>query len=361
MFFKKDCLEKLINRKIKKIDTNKFNEFIKDEVVLITGGGGSIGSELAREIYKLVPKKLIIFDIYENNAYDIQTELKNTYYKTLNSETELVTIIGSVYNYNRVNEIFEKYKPSIVFHTAAYKHVPLMEENAKEAVRTNIIGTKLVSQAANQYKTKKMILISSDKAVHPTSVMGISKRLSEQIVINENLASETIFSVVRFGNVLNSKGSIIPLFQKQISQGGPLTVTHPNVERYFMTITEAIGLILESALYAIGGEVFVLDMGQPIKIFDLAEKMIKLAGLKPNEDIKIEIIGLRPGEKLKEELFIENNPKKINNLGIYVEKNYDLNYQKIDFDNLFENYENLTNKEIKDKISKMIISYNKEG
>ena len=267
---------------------------------MVTGGGGSIGSELCRQIAKAEPRTLIIFDIYENNAYDIQQELRRKY-----PELHLETLIGSVRNTRRVNSVIEKYRPAVIFHAAAHKHVPLMEDSPNEAIKNNVEGTYKVAQAAAKYGVKKFVLISTDKAVNPTNIMGASKRLCEMVVQMMNRQSDTDFVAVRFGNVLGSNGSVIPLFKKQIAEGGPVTVTDKRIIRYFMTIPEAVSLVLQAAYYAHGGEIFVLDMGEPVKIDDMARNLIRLSGYVPDEDIKIEYTGLRPGEKLYEELLMD--------------------------------------------------------
>lgn len=275
-------------------------EYVQDKVILVTGGGGSIGSELCRQIAKHEPKQLIIFDIYENNAYDIQLELKQKY-----PELDLVVLIGSVRNTNRMNYVFSTYKPDIVYHAAAHKHVPLMEDSPNEAIKNNVFGTYKTAQMADKYGVKKFVLISTDKAVNPTNVMGASKRICEMIIQTINNHSKTDFVAVRFGNVLGSNGSVIPLFKRQIQEGGPVTVTHPDIIRYFMTIPEAVSLVLQAGASAKGGEIFVLDMGKPVKILDLAVNLIRLSGLTPYEDIQIEFTGLRPGEKLYEEMLMD--------------------------------------------------------
>ncbi len=274
-------------------------DYVKDKVIIVTGGGGSIGSELCRQIASHSPKKLIIFDIYENNAYDIQNELKTDY-----PELDLLTLIGSVRDSGRLNWIFSAYKPDIVFHAAAHKHVPLMEDSPLEAVKNNVFGTLATVQAADANDVKRFILISTDKAVRPTNVMGATKRICEMIVQTWDKKSKTEFVAVRFGNVLGSNGSVIPLFKKQIAAGGPVTVTDPNITRFFMTIKEAVGLVLRAGAMAKGGEIFILDMGSPVKILDLAESIIRLSGHTPYTDIDIKFTGLRPGEKLYEEILM---------------------------------------------------------
>ena len=282
------------------VDLKSIMEYVKDKVVLVTGGGGSIGSELCRQIVRSEPKQLIILDIYENSAYDIQQELKRDF-----PEISLVVLIGSVRNTNRMNSIFKTYHPDIVYHAAAHKHVPLMEDSPNEAIKNNVLGTWKTAEAALRYGTKKFVMISTDKAVNPTNIMGASKRICEMIVQSYNKRSSTEFVAVRFGNVLGSNGSVIPLFKKQIASGGPVTVTHPDIIRYFMTIPEAVSLVLQAGAYAKGGEIFVLDMGEPVKILDLAMNLIRLSGYVPGEDIQIKFTGLRPGEKLYEELLMK--------------------------------------------------------
>ena len=311
----------LLNREEIKLDNEAIFNLIKDETVLITGGGGSIGSELTRQIAEMSPKKIIIYDIYENASYDIQMELAHKFSRE-KKELDLEIVIGSVYNLDRLEPLFKKYQPTLIFHAAAYKHVPLMEESPIEAIRTNVLGTLFVSQLADKFKVKKMILVSSDKAVRPTNIMGATKRVAEKIIQNAQLESSgTVFAAVRFGNVLGSNGSVIPLFKRQIESGGPVTVTDKNVTRYFMTIPESVSLILEAASYANEGEIFVLDMGTPVKIIDLAEKMIRLAGLKPYVDIDIDFIGLRNGEKTFEELIIDESMKETFNAKIFIDAN----------------------------------------
>lgn len=291
-------IEKLLGREPVKAKLGEINKYINDKVVLVTGGGGSIGSELCRQIALANPKKLIIIDNYENNAYLIQQELIRKYNKRL----DLDVVIASIRESARIEKIFEQYMPDIVFHAAAHKHVPLMEFSPSEAIKNNIFGTKTVAEISSKYKVKKFVLISTDKAVNPTSIMGATKRVAEMIIQSMNKESETEFVAVRFGNVLGSNGSVIPLFQKQIQEGGPVTVTDPKTTRYFMTIPEAVALVIEAGFMAKGGEVFVLDMGESVKIVDLANNLIRLNGYEPNVDIKIEFTGLRPGEKLYEEL-----------------------------------------------------------
>lgn len=294
-------VEDLLGREPIKVDIESILGYVKDKKVLVTGGGGSIGSELCRQIAAHQPKRLIIVDIYENNAYDIQQELKHDY-----PELNLTVLIASVRNTNRINAIMETYRPDIVYHAAAHKHVPLMEDSPNEAVKNNVFGTWKTAYAAAMNGVGKFVLISTDKAVNPTNIMGATKRICEMIIqtFNKNF-EHTEFVAVRFGNVLGSNGSVIPLFKKQIEAGGPVTVTHPDIIRYFMTIPEAVSLVLQAGAYAKGGEIFVLDMGEPVKILDLAKNLIRLSGYKVDDDIKIEFTGLRPGEKLYEELLMD--------------------------------------------------------
>lgn len=307
-------IEDLLGRDPVKLEMDEIMDYVQNMTVLVTGGGGSIGSEICRQIAIHSPRKLIIFDIYENNAYEIENELRKNY-----PELDLEVLIGSVRNRKRVEDVFNTYRPELVFHAAAHKHVPLMENSPNEAIKNNVLGTWVVAQAANRYHAKKMVLISTDKAVRPTNIMGASKRICELIVQSFAQNSPTEYAAVRFGNVLGSNGSVIPLFRKQIAEGGPVTVTHPEITRYFMTIPEAVNLVLQCGALAKGGEVFILDMGEPVKILDLAKNMIRLSGYEPDRDIKIVFTGLRPGEKLYEELLInEANLKKTSNDRIFV-------------------------------------------
>ena len=290
----------LLGREPVSVDLSSILDYVSGKTILVTGGGGSIGSEICRQVAQHNPRRLVIVDIYENSAYDIQNELKNRY-----PYLDLVVLIASVRNTKRMDMIFEKYRPDIVYHAAAHKHVPLMEDSPNEAVKNNVLGTWKVVQAADRWKTKRFVMISTDKAVNPTNIMGATKRICEMIVQTYNNRSETEFVSVRFGNVLGSNGSVIPLFKKQIAQGGPVTVTHPEIIRYFMTIPEAVSLVLQAGVYARGGEIFVLDMGEPVKIVDLAKNLILLSGHKPDDDIPIVYTGLRPGEKLYEEMLME--------------------------------------------------------
>ncbi len=309
-------IEDLLGREPIQINSEEVLGYVNGRVVLVTGGGGSIGGELCRQIAAHNPRQLIILDIYENNAYEIQQELTRKY-----PELNLAVLIGSVRNTNRVNGIFETYRPEIVYHAAAHKHVPLMEESPNEAIKNNVMGTRRVAMAADRYGADRFVLISTDKAVNPTNVMGASKRICEMFIQMMNKRSKTNFVAVRFGNVLGSNGSVIPLFKQQIAEGGPVTVTDPEIIRYFMTIPEAVSLVLQAGAYAKGGEIFVLDMGEPVKILDLAVNLIKLSGYKPGEDIEIKFTGLRPGEKMYEELLMtQDNLDKTENKMIFVEK-----------------------------------------
>ena len=292
-------IEDLLGREPVDINVNKILNYVSNKVVLVTGGGGTIGSELCRQIASHNPRQLIIFDIYENNAYEIQNELKYAF-----PGLNLVTLIGSVRDSKRLDCVFRDYKPEIVYHAAAHKHVPLMEDSPNETVKNNVFGTLKTAECADKYGVEKFLLISTDKAVNPTNIMGASKRICEMIIQTYNKHSNTEFVAVRFGNVLGSNGSVIPLFKKQISHGGPLTVTDPNIIRYFMTIPEAVSLVLQAGATAKGGEIFVLDMGEPVKILTLAENLIRLSGFVPYKDIDIKFTGLRPGEKLYEELLM---------------------------------------------------------
>jgi FlaA1/EpsC-like NDP-sugar epimerase len=298
--FKKIQIEDLLDREPIKLDNKGLLEEIANKTILVSGGGGSIGSELCRQIVKYEPKKLIILDNYENNAYELQNELLRKF-----PELDLDVVIASVRDKARLDSIFGNYRPAIVFHAAAHKHVPLMEFNPSEAVKNNVFGTYNMARCSDEFGVRKFVMISTDKAVNPTNVMGATKRICEMIVQSMQEISETEFVAVRFGNVLGSNGSVIPIFKKQIEEGGPVTLTHKDITRYFMTIPEAAQLVLQAANFAKGGEIFVLDMGQPVRIYDLAEKLIKLSGYTPNIDMEIKITGLRPGEKLYEELLMD--------------------------------------------------------
>lgn len=298
-------IEDLLGREAVRTDLESIMSYVKDQKVMVTGGGGSIGSELCRQIADDQPKQLIIIDDYENAAYELQMELGRKH-----PELDVIVLIVSVQNRRKIREIFEQYKPDLVFHAAAHKHVPLMEYSPCEAIKNNVFGTMNVASEANRSGVKRMVLISTDKAVRPTNIMGASKRICEMVIQTYNQRSKTEYVAVRFGNVLGSNGSVVPLFKQQIREGGPVTVTHPDIIRYFMTIPEAVSLVLQAGAYAQGGEIFILDMGEPVKILDLAENMIRLSGLVPGEDIEIKFTGLRPGEKLYEELLIDDDNKK---------------------------------------------------
>ena len=351
-------LRDLIGREEVKLDKSGIEKYINDKVVLVTGGGGSIGSELCRQIARFNPKLLLILDIYENNAYDLQNEL-NYKVPQLNKKV----IIASVRDKSRINQIISAYKPNIIFHAAAHKHVPLMEDNPSEAIKNNVMGTLNMAQIASQYKVEKFVLISTDKAVNPTNVMGATKRLCEMIVqaVNNERGNKTEFVAVRFGNVLGSNGSVIPLFKKQIKNGGPVTLTHKDITRYFMLIPEAAQLVLQAGAYAKGGEIFVLDMGKPVKIYDLAENLIRLSGYTPDKDIKVEITGLRPGEKLYEELLMNNdNLSKTAHNKIFIDKPETISLNKIikQIDDLVF-VAKLGNKNmLKDKLKEIVPTYN---
>ena len=310
-------IEELLFRKPIVIADEKTGAFYRDKVILITGGGGSIGSELCRQLAKMEPKQIVILDIYENGAYDIQQELKIAYGSKLDLQLE----ICSVTHRKSLERVFSTYHPQIVIHAAAHKHVPLMETSPQEAIRNNVFGTLNTVRAADAHGVRKFILISTDKAVNPTNIMGASKRLCEMLIQSMNRSSQTNYVAVRFGNVLGSNGSVIPLFKKQIAEGGPVTVTHPDIIRYFMTIPEAVSLVLQAGAYAKGGEIFVLDMGEPVKILDLATNLIKLSGYRVGEDIQIVFTGLRPGEKMYEELLMnEEGLKETANKMIFIGK-----------------------------------------
>lgn len=312
-------IEDLLGRESIHVNLDEIMGYVSNQVVLVTGGGGSIGSELCRQIASHNPKLLIIFDIYENNAYALQQELKTNCPKL-----NFVTLIGSVRNTHRIESVFEKYRPDIVYHAAAHKHVPLMEDSPNEAIKNNVFGTFKTARAADKYGARRFVLISTDKAVNPTNIMGASKRMCEMVIQMMNNRSKTDFVAVRFGNVLGSSGSVIPLFKKQIAEGGPVTVTHPDIIRYFMTIPEAVSLVLQAGAYAKGGEIFILDMGEPVRILDMAKNLIRLSGYVPDVDIPIVFTGLRPGEKLYEELLmgeegLQDTPNKLIHIGKPIE------------------------------------------
>ncbi|MBR2108556.1 MAG: polysaccharide biosynthesis protein [Ruminococcus sp.] len=351
-------IEDLLGRDPIEFDRKGIEKFITGKVCMVTGGGGSIGSELVRQIASYKPKQVIIVDIYENNAYDVQQEVLMEY----GDKVDLVTIISSVRDYDKMDSLFKKYRPNLVFHAAAHKHVPLMETVPEEAVKNNVFGTFNVATLAEYYKADKFVLISTDKAVNPTNVMGCTKRVCEMIIQYKAKHSEyTEFVTTRFGNVLGSNGSVIPLFRRQIESGGPVTVTHPDIIRYFMTIPEAVSLVLEAGAIARGGEIFVLDMGEPVKIVTLAENLIRMYGKVPYEEVEIKFTGLRPGEKLFEELLMdEEGLKKTVNKKIFIGNQID-----IDPDNLLKNLDELRNiaeanesDEVVDKLADMVPTFN---
>lgn len=348
-------IEDLLAREPIKLNNTEIDEYIKNRTILVTGGGGSIGSELCRQIMRFNPKKLVILDIYENNAYDLQMELNRKY-----PENKPDVVIASVRDMGRLEDLFEEYKPYIVFHAAAHKHVPLMEDSPGEAIKNNVFGTLNVAKCADKYGAKKFVMISTDKAVNPTNVMGATKRICEMIVQNMQLYSKTEFVAVRFGNVLGSNGSVIPLFKRQIENGGPVTVTDKNITRFFMTIPEAAQLVLQAASYAKGGEIFVLDMGEPVKIYDLAKNLIRLSGYTPDVDIKIEFCGLRPGEKLYEELLMnEEGLTNTEHSKIFIGKPLDVDPEKlkITLDELEKAAYSDDNEAIKDAVAKAVPTY----
>ena len=346
-------------RDVTKLDNSKIEILIKDEIVLVTGAGGSIGSELCRQIITYKPKRLIMLDIYENNLYELETELVKKY-----GVDTIKAVIGSIRDKRRLASIFDEYMPKIVFHAAAHKHVPLMEGSPLEAIKNNIYGTWNLINCADEYKVKRFIQISTDKAVNPTNIMGATKRMCEMMIQAKNKQSSTEYAAVRFGNVLGSNGSVIPLFKKQISEGGPVTLTHKDITRYFMTIPEAVSLVIQAMTFAEGGEIFVLDMGKPVKIYDLAESLIKLSGYEVGKDIKIEITGLRPGEKLYEELLMDSeNLIKTSNNKIFIEEPSNITVKDIEekFSKLDEiTRDKNTDKEIVKKVIKEIVPTYKE-
>lgn len=316
-------IEDLLEREPVNLSFQQINNYVQNKIILVTGGGGSIGSEICRQLIKFKPKEIIIFDIYENNAYDIENEIKDN-----ENNVKVTTLIGSVRDRDRLRNVFRKYEVQVVFHAAAHKHVPLMEESPFEAIKNNVIGTLNVAEISSEAKVDNFVLISTDKAVNPTSVMGASKRICEMIIQGIDKISSTKFVAVRFGNVLGSNGSVVPLFKKQIINGGPITLTHKDITRYFMTIPEAAQLVIQAGAYAKGGEIFVLDMGKPVKIIDLAKNLISLSGLELGKDIDIKITGLRPGEKLYEELLMnEEGLVKTSNKKIYIGKPSEIDYK----------------------------------
>ncbi|WP_234119212.1 polysaccharide biosynthesis protein [Clostridium hydrogenum] len=341
-------IEDLLGREEVKLNTENIEKYIKGKTILVTGGGGSIGSELCRQVSRFNPKKLIILDIYENNAYDLQMELN---YKAPKLDKDV--IIASIRDKKRLNEVFEKFKPDVVFHAAAHKHVPLMEGNPAEAIKNNVLGTFNVLKCCDEYGVGKFVQISTDKAVNPTNIMGATKRFCELMVQAFDKVSKTEFVAVRFGNVLGSNGSVIPLFKKQIAHGGPVTLTHPDINRFFMTIPEAAQLVIQAGAMAHGGEIFVLDMGKPVKIMDLAKDLITLSGFNPGEDIKIEITGLRPGEKLYEELLMsEVALTSTEHEKIHVEKPMDIQMSFIE--NSIEDFKEVLKENDKEEIYKIM-------
>ena len=352
---KEVSVEDLLARESIKLDYEGISDYLENQVVMVTGGGGSIGSELCRQIVKFKPKQLIIVDIYENNAYDLQNELLYNY-----PDLNLVTLIASVRDRNRLHQIYEAYKPDVVFHAAAHKHVPLMEVSPSEAIKNNVLGTLNCAELAHEHGVKRFVLISTDKAVNPTNIMGATKRLCEMVIQSLNPVSETEFVAVRFGNVLGSNGSVVPLFKKQIAKGGPITLTHKEITRYFMTIPEAAQLVLQAGGFAQGGEIFVLDMGKPVKIYDLAENLIKLSGYEPHVDIEIKVTGLRPGEKLYEELLMdEEGLKETRNEKIFIGRPGDFELSKVK-SNIQELVEIATTKgtqELKIKLKEVVPTY----
>ncbi len=345
----------LLGREEITLDKDGIRDYILGKVVLVTGGGGSIGSELCRQIAEFSPKKLLILDIYENNAYDLENELTRKY-----PDLEKDVLIASVRDRKRIDRIFEKYRPQVVFHAAAHKHVPLMEFNSEEAIKNNVVGTLNVAKSADFYKVERFVLISTDKAVNPTNVMGATKRLCEMIIQGMNKISKTDFVAVRFGNVLGSNGSVIPLFKKQIEEGGPVTLTNKYITRYFMLIPEAAQLVLQAGAFARGGEIFVLDMGKSVKIYDLAKNLIRLSGFEPYKDIDIKITGLRPGEKLYEELLMaEEGLINTNHEKIFIgkAKNFDINYLERAIKRLLDIANDGDNEKLKEELKIVVPTY----
>ena len=350
-------IEDLLGRDPIKLDNNNIESLIKGKTILVTGGGGSIGSELCRQIMKHKPERLVMLDIYENNLYDIELELKSKYPKA-----KIDAVIASIRDKKRLEEVFEKYHPYLVFHAAAHKHVPLMENNPLEAVKNNVFGTYNVVNCADKYNVERFVLISTDKAVNPTNIMGASKRVCEMIVQAKNKVSNTEYVAVRFGNVIGSNGSVIPLFKKQIAKGGPVTVTHKEITRFFMTIPEAVGLILQAITYAKGGEIFVLDMGEPVKIYDLAVSLIKLSGYEPEVDIPIQVTGLRPGEKLYEELLMaEEGLTATKHDKIFVSEPVHMEIdelkEKLDILDKLEYIDNYSKEKVKETMKQIVSTY----
>ncbi|SDY98389.1 Polysaccharide biosynthesis protein [Tindallia californiensis] len=352
-------IEDLLGRDPVNLDIELISSYICERTVMITGAGGSIGSELCRQIAEFRPAKLVMLDIYENHLYELQLELRNKY-----PNLTINVWIGSVRDMDRVRELFFMERPEVVFHAAAHKHVPLMEDSPVEAIKNNVFGTKNVAISAHEASVKKCVMISTDKAVNPTSVMGASKRLAEMVVQALDEDSETEFVSVRFGNVLGSSGSVIPLFKKQIAEGGPLTVTHQEMIRYFMTIPEAVQLVIQAGGMACGGEVFVLDMGEPVRIMDLAENLIRLSGFEPGEDIDIKVTGLRPGEKLFEELLLDTEEMEATvHKKIYIEKPLGKNWDTLNQElcHLSKKMEEMSMEEVKKAVMQLIDSYDPTG
>jgi FlaA1/EpsC-like NDP-sugar epimerase len=348
-------IEDLLGRDEVNLHVGDLEKLITDKSILVTGGGGSIGSELCRQICRFNPNRLNIVDVYENHAYQLELDLKKQY-----PNIEINLIIASVRDPERLDEVFNKYKPQVVFHAAAHKHVPIMESNPKEAVKNNVMGTYNMVKVSKKHKVEKFVMISTDKAVNPTNVMGATKRLSEMIVQSQKGKSSTEFVAVRFGNVLGSSGSVIPLFKKQIKEGGPVTITHEEIIRYFMTIPEAAQLVLQAGAMAKGGEIFILDMGEPVKILDLAKNLIQLSGFKPYEDIQIEIIGLRPGEKLYEELLLNRDSNiATKHEKIFTEKPEEIDQEIIEdfLNNIKVKIPTLEDQEVKEEIKKIVPTY----
>jgi len=350
-------IEDLLGREPIELDNHNIKNLINDKIVLVTGAGGSIGSELTRQIMLYNPKQLILLDNYENSLYDIELELK-----TLHPNNDIRAVVANIREQKRLDAIFDKYMPEIVFHAAAHKHVPLMENNPTEAIKNNVFGTYNLVNCSDKYKVKRFILISTDKAVNPTNIMGATKRLCEMIIQAKNRESDTEFVAVRFGNVLGSNGSVVPLFKKQLAHGGPLTVTHKEITRFFMTIPEAVALVLQAITYAQGGEIFVLDMGEPVKIYDLAKSLIELSGYRLGEDMEIEITGMRPGEKLYEELLMnEENLHETNHKKIFITESMDFTMDDVEkkldmFREIIDN-EHATKDHIKEVIKNCVPTY----
>ena len=350
----------LLGRDEKHLDMSEVEQVIAGRRVLVTGGGGSIGSEMCRQMMAFIPEKLVLYDISENYMYDLFAELKNKYGEIV--KNTVVLRVGSIRDEATLNQVFDEFKPEIVIHAAAHKHVPLMEDSPNEAIKNNVLGTQNVADCADKFGTKRFILISTDKAVNPTNIMGASKRMCEMVIQAKNKTSKTEYAAVRFGNVLGSNGSVVPLFKKQIKEGGPVTVTHKDITRFFMTIPEAVGLVLQAMTYAKGGEVFVLDMGEPVKIYDLAVSLIKLSGLQPDIDIPIEITGLRPGEKLYEELLMsEEGLEHTKHNKIFVAEPLDIPAEevnkRVEMLREFVQTENHTMEEIKKVVKKAVPTF----